>query len=225
MAEERKRTRLPAAERERQLIDASIDVFLEKGYRLSTAEAIARKAGASTGTFYHYFRSKEEVLARIVDDYVAGFERVLGSNRARVRDGVSDDAFDAWRQNILAILDYHRQIPKVTAVIYRIASGRGREITALIRKVWRLSRSTMADEFNDLGDKDIIIPHDWDLFTTMINGGILNLVLQLPEDGSVDVEAMADKLVAFQVRGLAPGYRFFLVRKYLDEAGDLVEDH
>ena len=52
----------PKEKRIQEIVDAAIEVFLEKGYEGTSMDAIARKAQISKGGLYHHFRSKEEIL-------------------------------------------------------------------------------------------------------------------------------------------------------------------
>ena len=53
--------------RPRELLDAAIAVFVEKGFAAARPEEIALRAGVSKGTRYLYFRSKEAMLAALVE--------------------------------------------------------------------------------------------------------------------------------------------------------------
>ena len=44
------------------IIKAGIDIFLEKGISQTTVRDIIRSTDLASGTFYNYFKSKEEVL-------------------------------------------------------------------------------------------------------------------------------------------------------------------
>ena len=67
MAQERPaRDRQAASEVKRQLIlDAAVRVFARGGYHTSRVSDIAEEAGIAHGLLYHYFSSKEEVLATV----------------------------------------------------------------------------------------------------------------------------------------------------------------
>jgi TetR/AcrR family transcriptional regulator, fatty acid metabolism regulator protein len=57
-----------AIDRRRELLDAAVRVFARKGFHGSRVGDIAEEAGVAHGLLYHYFRSKDEVLATIFRD-------------------------------------------------------------------------------------------------------------------------------------------------------------
>jgi TetR/AcrR family fatty acid metabolism transcriptional regulator len=52
--------------RRNQILDAAIQVFVEKGFHRATTKEIANTAGVSEGTIYNYFDSKEDLLIGIM---------------------------------------------------------------------------------------------------------------------------------------------------------------
>jgi AcrR family transcriptional regulator len=61
------------AERRRQLIAATADLFLHKGYHATTVDDVARCAGMSKKTVYQVFSSKSELLDALLSDWFAPF--------------------------------------------------------------------------------------------------------------------------------------------------------
>lgn len=60
------RSRQAASEEKRRVIlDAAVRVFARDGYHTSRVGDIAEEAGVAHGLLYHYFSSKEEVLATV----------------------------------------------------------------------------------------------------------------------------------------------------------------
>jgi len=49
-------------ERRRQILTAATKLFSQQGYYRTTIQAIARRAGVSTGLIYQYFHDKDDVL-------------------------------------------------------------------------------------------------------------------------------------------------------------------
>jgi AcrR family transcriptional regulator len=65
-----------AAATRRQLLDAAGAVFEERGYKATTVGAITNRANTAHGTFYLYFRNKEDAFCQVIEsvivDEVAG---------------------------------------------------------------------------------------------------------------------------------------------------------
>ena len=55
-------------ERKQEIIDTALKIFIRKGYEKSSVNDILREIGIAKGTFYHYFKAKEEVLDAIIAD-------------------------------------------------------------------------------------------------------------------------------------------------------------
>jgi AcrR family transcriptional regulator len=68
------------------ILDAAREVFGEMGYDTATVRDIIRRTGLAAGTFYNYYRSKEEVFAALADDGARRFAPVLKSIRASSPD-------------------------------------------------------------------------------------------------------------------------------------------
>jgi AcrR family transcriptional regulator len=64
--------RLPE-ERPKQILDAALAVFAERGLAAARLEDIARRAGLSKGTIYLYFPNKEELFREVVRSSVISF--------------------------------------------------------------------------------------------------------------------------------------------------------
>jgi AcrR family transcriptional regulator len=72
------------------ILDAAREVFGELGYETATVRDIIRRAGLAAGTFYNYYRSKEEVFAALSDDGARRFAPILKGLRGH---GHSFEAF------------------------------------------------------------------------------------------------------------------------------------
>lgn len=54
-------------ERKRTFVEVATRLFFENGVESTTMQQIAKEAGVSYGLFYHYFRSKDDLLTAAVD--------------------------------------------------------------------------------------------------------------------------------------------------------------
>lgn len=67
--------------RPQELLEAALELFVEKGFAATRSEEVAARAGVSKGTLYLYFPSKEELLKAVIHqtlsaDIAAGARRV-----------------------------------------------------------------------------------------------------------------------------------------------------
>lgn len=68
---------LPKRERRKEarpgeLLEAALDLFVEKGYAATKVDEVAARAGVSKGTLFLYFPSKEELFKAVVRDSIVG---------------------------------------------------------------------------------------------------------------------------------------------------------
>lgn len=55
-----------------ELLDAALDLFVEKGFAATRVEEVAARAGVSKGTLFLYFSSKEELFKAVVRENMSG---------------------------------------------------------------------------------------------------------------------------------------------------------
>ena len=78
-----------------ELLDAALDIFVEKGFAATRVEEVAARAGVSKGTLFLYFPSKEELFKAVVRENLSG----------RFVEWNSD--FDAFQGNTFDMLAYY----------------------------------------------------------------------------------------------------------------------
>lgn len=68
------------------ILDAARTVFARIGYEAANIRDIIRETDLASGTFYNYFKSKEEVFEAIANDSVARFRPLLQKVREEAKD-------------------------------------------------------------------------------------------------------------------------------------------
>lgn len=97
-----------------KLLDAALDLFEARGYEATSIEEIAARAESSIGSFYGYFRGKQQVLLVLMQQYLdslttMGFDTLdfthdaLSSLEDVVHRGLGTEqayigAYRAWRE-------------------------------------------------------------------------------------------------------------------------------
>lgn len=77
------RRRMPRAERERQILDAAVEIFGERGYAEVSMDEIAERVGVTKPVLYTHFRSKEGLLLACIARIRAQLLEVTAAAAAR----------------------------------------------------------------------------------------------------------------------------------------------
>lgn len=102
-----KRARSKAANR-RAILNAGRRVFARIGFEATTVRDIIRETDLAAGTFYNYFKSKEEVFEAIAEDSTHRFRDMLKDVRASARTA-QDYMHDAYYAYFSFIAEENRQ--------------------------------------------------------------------------------------------------------------------
>ena len=135
-----------SAGRRRQILDAALQVFTERGYQRASIEEIRERSGASIGSIYHHFGGKEQLAAALyvegLRDYQERFLRVLrggGDAEALVRAIVANHLrWVADNPRLAAYLLSSREA--------EVSHASDRELRAMNRAVIDATREWIAEE-------------------------------------------------------------------------------
>lgn len=107
-----------ARQRRQRVVDAARRLFLERGYVATSIEAIAREAAVAPATVYQAFGTKQAVLARILDETIAGD---AGPDALLDRDWVRQvGQHPDPRQRLALVVRYTSQVAARTAPIKEV---------------------------------------------------------------------------------------------------------
>jgi len=89
--------------RPRELLDAALTLFVEKGFTATRAEEVAALAGVSKGTLFLYFQSKEDLFKAVIRENIGSLfpawneelDAFVGSSAEMVRY-----AMNAWWERV-----------------------------------------------------------------------------------------------------------------------------
>jgi AcrR family transcriptional regulator len=128
----------------RKLLAAAEEEFGSKGFHVASVSSITQRAGVGQGTFYLYFRTKEEIFVTLVRD--------IGRNlRLAMRQaiGAGDDRMQAERQAMDAFFDFACKHPGLYRIVQesqfvdeavfreyyeRIASGYAADLESAVQR-------------------------------------------------------------------------------------------
>lgn len=120
-----KSKRMPRAVRERQMMDAAVRTFGQRGYRAASMDEIAELAGVSKPLVYLYLNSKEELFTACIRREA---EALIVAVRAGAEPGLAADR-QLW-SGLAAFFTHTAENPDGWAILHRQARTHGEPFAA-----------------------------------------------------------------------------------------------
>ena len=98
-----------------RLVFTALRLFGDKGYGSTSVADILREAEANSGSLYHFFPTKQDLLLAVLEAYRDGIEPML---LAPAWEGVADPI-----ERVFALLARYRQALEMTACLYGCPIG------------------------------------------------------------------------------------------------------
>jgi AcrR family transcriptional regulator len=96
------------------LLEATTRILLKEGYDKASTNRIVAVAGVSIGSLYHYFPSKEALVAAVIDRHTHEMMRVIRDAPIKVAARPIEVAV---RELVSVGIDAHRVNPKLHRVL------------------------------------------------------------------------------------------------------------
>lgn len=90
-----------------EILTSALELFINDGYENFSVRRLARKIGYSPTTLYLYFKSKDDLLAAICEDFFAQFLKELKHLRS-----ISTDPIETLRGACLHLVEFGLRNPK-----------------------------------------------------------------------------------------------------------------
>jgi AcrR family transcriptional regulator len=120
------RRRLGRAERERQILDAAVAVFSERGFQQASMDAVAERVGVTKPVLYTHFGSKDGLLLACIARARADLLQVTQSAVA-----AATNPEDALRRGTRAFFDYLDGLGPAWMLLYSETTDGGEALEAV----------------------------------------------------------------------------------------------
>jgi AcrR family transcriptional regulator len=106
-------------ERTQQILDAAIKVFSRMGFHKASMDDIVAEAGLSKGALYWYFKSKDEIIAGILDFIFV--RELAGIRQLAQAEGSAEDRLMEFAQLTIAEIKGMLRLIPITYEFYSLA--------------------------------------------------------------------------------------------------------
>lgn len=163
------------SERQRQIIEASGKILLEKGIKGLTTKQLALEMGFTEGAIYRHFSSKEEIVAALID--------MFQQNLTQRLQAISEEetaALEKLRKVFNSQFSFFNQHPYyVIAILSEGLFDESEKMNEEIKKVMSLKTGFLKSIIEDgITQKQIIGEVDAEVLTHMLAGSFRLMILK-----------------------------------------------
>jgi len=192
--------------RRRKLLNAAVRLFGRKGYHATTVPMIVSASGVSTGTFYLYFRDKEDIFAAALEDLGERISFALNDAMA----AAGPDVLSHMKVAVEALVRFLADHPQEARILIVESSGLGKRLETARRQVVAshtrsLEQALVAVAHRLSPMEPAVVAHCW-------VGAVYEAVfywLEQPAADRLPAERLAKAIADFNLRGIgAPAEGF-----------------
>jgi len=188
----------PKKQRRREIARASIEVFSQNGFHGTKVADITKALGMSTGTFYIYFKDKQELFVSVVDEVV----------RAIVRESASDikGEKNLWRRWILRARAFFENFDRYNEILHqlRVEMTHGDWPEGKIQEVFQSITKPLKIEIRQAMDQGLIRQVDEDFLAYAAVGLIEGMTLRSLFDDKYTFQHIITFLGDLIFNGISP---------------------
>jgi AcrR family transcriptional regulator len=132
-----------SAETRARLIEAALDLLVERGYATVTETEIAKRAGVTRGALNHHFPSKDDLIAQAVDHLLRGWIDEIRQVAELVRAGklslpeFIDRMWELFSGRLFLVTLEHVTASRHNVVLREQLVAVTREFHAALDETWR----------------------------------------------------------------------------------------
>jgi AcrR family transcriptional regulator len=153
-------------QRRREILAAALSAFLDKGYAATTLADIRERSGASTGSIYHLFASKEEIAGAVYVEGTAGYQD--GFTSVVTCASGPEQAVRGSVQYHLAWVEENRPLARFLATTRQTELLPG--VRDRLREMNRAFFRALQAGFAPWVEAGLVRPVPWELFVAIVAG-------------------------------------------------------
>ena len=179
----------------RLILEAGIIAFIAKGVAEPTVRDIIRSTGLASGTSYNYFKSKEDVLVAIFDD----FAKEIGKN-IRIDDTQPSNFEDFLRIKVTRFFKFVSSKPEIYMIMsnnHNLVNNFSINTPQIILEI-----DYLKEEIKDGIKKGIFPNFDVDLFALVIRPITDAVAQEMIAQKQININKYTEKCINFLIRGI-----------------------
>ncbi|RJP86528.1 MAG: TetR/AcrR family transcriptional regulator [Desulfobacteraceae bacterium] len=192
------------------LVTSAIRMFQQNGFQRTRVSDIVSDAGVAQGTFYNYFRSKDDIFRDICTHFIDLLQQKFVERTEHLFDGeTSDEVVENVRHVIRDIISIYQEHLDVAELLFREGIGNGGIFKEIYEDFLSLFLALIEDQVKKAIGRGLIQVEDSLIGSVLLFGlferSLLYFVLI---EQKTDMEKFERVLVDFVLKGLSFDYGF-----------------
>lgn len=194
------------------LIESAIRMFQQKGFQMTRVSDIVADAGVAQGTFYNYFKSKEEIFREICNEFINKVQRKFVERTEHLFDGdTSDEVIKNVNQVIRDVFQIYQDNLNVAELLFREGIGNGGIFKEIYEGMLMIFLELIEEQVEKAISRGFIKIEDPQIASVFLFGLFeRSLLYFMLIRKSTDLEKLERVMVDFVLRGLSFDYNFGL---------------
>lgn len=130
------RVRLEKEERKKQIKEAALQLFIEKGLVRTTMDDIIDKTGISKGGVYYHYKNKEEIFSELIKDSMTDRKKLVVEYASNHKDMKREDLI----MNMLLDKILDKNPYKTIYAIFLTELSTNKNLTELYHRIYKESK-------------------------------------------------------------------------------------
>ncbi|QAA31029.1 TetR/AcrR family transcriptional regulator [Clostridium manihotivorum] len=196
--------------KKKHILDIAIRVFAEKGYHGTTVKDVVEAADISVGTFYFYFKNKEDLFDTLYDDVSEEFYNALISSLDNINNEI-DLGFSRAITFFLKVIDVNKPFARILLIE---AVGLNSRFEKKRFDVTHKYVTYTASHFQEMQQLEIVNIVDVKICALAFIGTLYNVIMEwLQSDTSTSLTEYAYALTIYNLQALGVAYNDENVKK------------
>ncbi|MDO5560984.1 MAG: TetR/AcrR family transcriptional regulator [Oscillospiraceae bacterium] len=201
-------------EKKQMILDTAAKVFSQKGYHNTTIKDIVNEASISVGSFYFYFKSKEDLFTELYWSIVKEFDDVTNS----VLNVEHFTMLKNFTRVMIAALWMYERKREITRIILLEAAAADPAFAKLEADRMSACARTMAEWFTRFRQHDgVYIPDE--MVAALTYAGTFNCLIinWLSSDAKESLTSKGYAFCVYNIQALRIPFEEQAVKSYIDE--------
>lgn len=184
------------AARRQKFLDTAVALFARHGYHGTTVPMITTKARSSTGSFYFYFKDKEDLLAAVWEDFATRLSAALNEAIGRAKTTLGQ-----MRAAVEALVIFLAENPAEARILVVETSGLGGRVERIRRDTISSHARSVEAALLSLGLPGLNPHVHAQCWLGSVYQSIYNW-LETPADQRIPPHLLAEAVAEFNLRGI-----------------------